>query len=122
MSFIAFFLVINFPLIINVRLRKKKHIYMQIPGDMVVNLILVALTCHANQSSEFIYHIGSSLRNPTNISDSRKVAFQYFTKNPLRNKKGKLIKVSKGLLLSNMAVLHIFIAVCFIIPLKVCVT
>ncbi|KAF3442267.1 hypothetical protein FNV43_RR16183 [Rhamnella rubrinervis] len=90
-----------------------------IPGDMVVNLILVALTSHANQSSEFIYQIGSSLRNPIYTSDIQKFVFQYFSKNPLRNKKGKLIKVGKLLLLSNMAILHVFIAVCFILPLKV---
>ncbi|KAF5191728.1 Fatty acyl-coa reductase [Thalictrum thalictroides] len=36
----------------------------KIPGDMVVNAMIVAMVVHANQSSvEYIYHIGSPSKN-----------------------------------------------------------
>ncbi|KAG6534979.1 hypothetical protein ZIOFF_008893 [Zingiber officinale] len=35
-----------------------------IPGDMVVNAMMATTVAHSKQQSEFIYHVGSSTRNP----------------------------------------------------------
>ncbi|URE25888.1 fatty acyl-CoA reductase [Musa troglodytarum] len=39
-----------------------------VPGDMVVNAMMVTMAAHSNQRSEFIYHMGSSVRNPMTYS------------------------------------------------------
>ncbi|KAF3442271.1 hypothetical protein FNV43_RR16187 [Rhamnella rubrinervis] len=94
-----------------------------IPGDMVIDLMIVAMVAHANDHQSFktiIYHIGSSLRNPINISNIRKFSFQYFTRKPLKNNKGEPIKnIGKLLFLSNAAVFHTYMLIRFILPLKI---
>ncbi|KAH7512801.1 hypothetical protein FEM48_Zijuj12G0128600 [Ziziphus jujuba var. spinosa] len=98
-----------------------KSILDLIPGDMVINLIIVAMAAHAKQScSDIIYHIGSSSRNPICISNIANFLFQYFTQNPLTDKKGKLVKVAKDLFLTeNMTTLHLYISIRFMLPLKI---
>nr|POE55219.1 putative fatty acyl-coa reductase 4 [Quercus suber] len=39
-----------------------------IPADMVVNSIIMAMVTHANKSSQIIFHVGSSLRNPMKLT------------------------------------------------------
>ncbi|XP_048321897.2 fatty acyl-CoA reductase 3 [Ziziphus jujuba] len=90
-----------------------------IPGDMVVNSIIVAMARHANQCCEIIYHIGSSMRNPIRMSNIRNFSLQYFTKNPLTNKKGKLIKVGNCIFFSNVAVFQAYMVIRFKLPLKI---
>lgn len=89
---------------------------------MVVNAMMVAMVGHAknNQSSGIIYHVGSSLRNPINITILHSFIFKYFVENPLINKvDGKPIKVVTGSLLPNMAAFRIYMLIKFIIPLLV---
>nr|XP_048321680.1 fatty acyl-CoA reductase 8-like [Ziziphus jujuba var. spinosa] len=78
------------------------------------------MAAHAKQScSDIIYHIGSSSRNPICISNIANFLFQYFTQNPLTDKKGKLVKVAKDLFLTeNMTTLHLYISIRFMLPLK----
>jgi hypothetical protein len=40
---------------------------MQIPADMVVNAMIMAMVAHANKSSRIIFHVSSSLRNPMKL-------------------------------------------------------
>ncbi|CAA3020501.1 Hypothetical predicted protein [Olea europaea subsp. europaea] len=83
-----------------------------IPGDMVVNSMLVAMAKHTNQPSHrLIYHIGSSLRNPLKYEDTRWFMYNYLTKNPLLDTGGKPIKVEKGKILETMASFHRYIAI-----------
>ncbi|KAK4358593.1 hypothetical protein RND71_020822 [Anisodus tanguticus] len=45
---------------------------MQIPSDMTVNAMIVAMTAHSDQrGSETIYQIGSSVSNPLEVWDSK---------------------------------------------------
>ncbi|KAK9153724.1 hypothetical protein Sjap_001204 [Stephania japonica] len=39
-----------------------------IPGDMVVNAMIVAMVAHANQPSQFVYQLGTSFENPLKLS------------------------------------------------------
>ncbi|MCL7023728.1 hypothetical protein MKW94_012731 [Papaver nudicaule] len=62
-----------------------------IPGDMVVNAIIVAMVNHAKSNNhifsrdanDVIYHIGNSThREPTRIVQLLEYAYEYFCKNP----------------------------------------
>ncbi|OAY38187.1 alcohol-forming fatty acyl-CoA reductase [Manihot esculenta] len=89
-----------------------------IPADMVVNGILVAMVAHGKQSSETIYHIGSSLRNPVKLSNIHDFSFRYFSANPWINKDGMPVKVLKGTIFRSMASFHMYMAIRFQLPLK----
>jgi fatty acyl-CoA reductase len=95
---------------------------MQIPKDMVVNCMIVAMVARANQSSEIILHVGSSWRNPIKLSSFRNFIRPYFTENPLVSKNGKSIKVGKGILLNSMAIFCAYMVIRYILPLKVCLS
>lgn len=85
--------------------------------------MMVALVAHAkNQTnSGIIYHVGSSLRNPINITMLRNFSFRHFVENPLYNKEdGKPIIVGKGNVLPNMTTFRLFMLIRFILPLMVC--
>ncbi|KAK6138310.1 hypothetical protein DH2020_027956 [Rehmannia glutinosa] len=66
-----------------------------IPGDMVVNSILVAMAIHSQKPSHelIIYQVGSSLRNPIKCTEVKELMYKYLNKNPLIDNKGQLIKV-----------------------------
>ncbi|XP_034688637.1 alcohol-forming fatty acyl-CoA reductase-like [Vitis riparia] len=90
-----------------------------IPGDMVVNCMIVAMVAHANQPCEKIYHVGSSLKNPLKVLDIRDFFFKYFHENPWINKDGKAVNVSKLILFTTTFVFHGYLAVRYMLPLKV---
>ncbi|KAL5583199.1 hypothetical protein UlMin_015641 [Ulmus minor] len=91
-----------------------------IPADMVVNAMIVAMVAHVNQhSSEMnIFHVGSSLRNPINFSMIHRFIYQYFVENPMLDKDEKPIKVVKGTVLNSMSTFRLFMAIRFVLPLK----
>jgi hypothetical protein len=92
----------------------------QIPADMVVNAIIVAMMAHANQPSDhIIYHVGSSVRNPITYRTFRDYNLKYFTKKPLINKDGKSIKVGNITVFSNIASFRRYMFICYLLPLKV---
>jgi fatty acyl-CoA reductase len=95
---------------------------MQIPADMVVNCMILAMVTYANQSSEIILHVGSSWRNPIKFSRFRNVVVRYFAENPLVSKNGKLIRAEKVTVLSSMASFRAYMTIRYIIPLKVCLS
>ncbi|KAJ6855425.1 hypothetical protein NC651_040169 [Populus alba x Populus x berolinensis] len=92
-----------------------------IPADMVINALIVAMLEYANRSttSEIIYHVGSSLRNPFKFSNLNELFFLYFTQNPLIDKEGKPIKVGEVTAFSSMAGFRIYMAIRYSLPLKV---
>lgn len=92
---------------------------MQIPADMVVNAIVVAMVAHANQPNESIYHVGSSVSNPVEFTWLQDYGFQYFTKHPWINKDGKPVIVGKVTVLSTMDSFRRYMAVHYLLPLKV---
>ncbi|KAF5205360.1 Fatty acyl-coa reductase [Thalictrum thalictroides] len=90
-----------------------------IPGDMVVNAMIVAMVTHLNQSSEHIYHVGSSMKNPVNPYVFVDYVYDYFLKNPLISKDGKPIKVKKPTILTSVASFQSYMTLHYILPLKV---
>ena len=95
---------------------------MQIPADMVINAMVVAIVAHANDQSSnmVIYHVGSSLRNPINFAWVHRLSYNYFIENPLANKQGKPVKVVKGTVFTNMATFRLYMVMRVLLPLKVC--
>ncbi|KAJ6422210.1 hypothetical protein OIU84_027206 [Salix udensis] len=95
---------------------------MQIPADMVINALIMAMVEYANRSttpSEIIYHVGSSLRNPFKFSNLTELINRYFVQNPLIDKDGKPIKVGKLTAFSSMASFRIYMAIRYSLALKV---
>ncbi|OVA07743.1 Male sterility [Macleaya cordata] len=72
-----------------------------IPGDMVVNAAIVAMVGHANYNSYDddddecnIYHVGSStIRDTMNPVKLIEHTYNYFSKNPLIGRDGKLVPI-----------------------------
>ncbi|KAH7836556.1 hypothetical protein Vadar_002876 [Vaccinium darrowii] len=93
----------------------------KIPGDMVVNSMLVAIAVNANQYRQImIYHVGSSLRNPLRYPSIQLYGFRYFTKNPwIDRRSGNPVKVHKLRVFSNMASYQKYVTIHYLMPLKV---
>ncbi|KAJ9128460.1 hypothetical protein P3X46_034993, partial [Hevea brasiliensis] len=93
-----------------------------IPGDIVVNAIILAMVAHANQPcNDIIYHVGSPARNPIRCSDIEDYRIRYFTNKPWIGKNGKPVKVvSKITIFNSIAKFHRFIRIRYLPLLKVC--
>lgn len=89
-----------------------------IPADMVVNAIIVAMMAHANQPSDIIYHVGSSVRNPIKYHNLRDYITRYFAKKPMINKDGKVVKVGKVTMFSNMPSFRRYMFIRYMLLLK----
>lgn len=97
-----------------------RFIKMQIPADMVVNTIVMAIVAHKLQpSSQRIYHVGSSLRNSMRYIDLKNFLFQYFIEKPWIDEDGNAIKVKKIIVFNNMASFHRHMSIRYLIFLKV---
>jgi len=93
----------------------------QIPADMVVNAIVVAMVAHANRPfDDAIYQVGSSVRNPVRYTNLQDFGFDYFSKKPWIGKDGKPVKVGRVKVLSSMANFHGYMAIRYLLLLKVC--
>lgn len=93
---------------------------MQIPADMVVNAIIVAMVAHANQACDIIYQVGSSVGNPLRNCNLQDYGFRYFSQNPWINKDGKPVKVGKMVVLDSMDSFRRYMAIRYLFLLKVC--
>ncbi|KAG6534941.1 hypothetical protein ZIOFF_008849 [Zingiber officinale] len=71
-----------------------------IPGDMVVNAMMATTVAHSKQQSEFIYHVGSSTRNPITYDSLLQCWFDYFSMNPRTGKDGTPLKITRKMTLS----------------------
>lgn len=89
-----------------------------VPGDMVVNSMLVMMVAHLNQRSEFLYHVSSSVRNPVRYSLLESCVYQYFAKNPCIGKDGEQIKLSKVPVFPTMASFQRYLTLRYRLPLK----
>ncbi|MED6205249.1 hypothetical protein PIB30_016042 [Stylosanthes scabra] len=90
----------------------------QIPGDMVVNAILVAMVAHAHHPSDNIYHVGSSVRNPVRYTNLQDYGLRYFTAKPWINKDGTPVKVGKVTVFTNMASFRRYMFIHYLFWLK----
>ncbi|KDP42371.1 hypothetical protein JCGZ_01947 [Jatropha curcas] len=90
-----------------------------IPGDMVVNAIIVAMVAHANEPSDnAIYQVGSSVRHPVRYSNLQDYGLSYFTRKPWIGKDGKPVKVGKVKVLETMNSFHRYMALRYLLLLK----
>lgn len=94
---------------------------MQIPADMVINVMITAMGAHINKPvSMTIYHVGSSMSNPLKISTFKNCVIEYFAKHPLKIQQGNPIRTSKTItLLSSMSIFNRYMVIRYVIPLKV---
>ncbi|KAG9457255.1 hypothetical protein H6P81_001763 [Aristolochia fimbriata] len=90
-----------------------------VPGDMVINAMIMLLTSHFRQPSEEVYHLCSSIRNPPTYYKFRDWSYQYFMKHPHVGKNGKPIKVKRLTMKSTWRSFYIFMNLRFNLPLKV---
>ncbi|CAA6660696.1 unnamed protein product [Spirodela intermedia] len=79
-----------------------------IPGDMVVNAMIIAMEVHANQRSEFIYHVGSSVSNPLTYARLKDYV----------GKDGKIIKTRDILLFTTITSFRRYMALRYWLPLE----
>ncbi|RWV89596.1 hypothetical protein GW17_00048249 [Ensete ventricosum] len=91
----------------------------QVPGDMVVNAMMVTMAAHSNQRSEFIYHMSSSVRNPMTYSILEQSAYRYFLENPRVGKDGRIIKTRRVPVFRNMTGFRIYMTLRYKLPLGV---
>ncbi|XP_027345646.1 fatty acyl-CoA reductase 1-like [Abrus precatorius] len=97
-----------------------KTIVDTIPADLVINCVITAIVAHSNKAPRnFIYHIGSSLRNPLKFSDVHNISYHTFLKTPCKNENGKPIVISKGTLLTNIAAFNSYMKIRYVLPLQV---
>ncbi|XP_028555399.1 fatty acyl-CoA reductase 3 [Dendrobium catenatum] len=89
-----------------------------IPGDMVVNAMISAITAHSNQHSEFIYHVSSSVRNLVKYSTVEQCAYQYMKKNTQTGGDGKTIKTVRFQFMRTMSIFHRYMFLHYRLPLE----
>ncbi|WRX32111.1 Fatty acyl-CoA reductase [Theobroma cacao] len=95
------------------------RLFLQIPADMVVNAMIVAMVAHAScQPSETIYQVGSSVRNPMRYYNLQDYGFRYFSKKPWINKDGKPVIVGKVKVMNSMDSFHRYMAIRYLLLLK----
>lgn len=94
---------------------------LQIPADMVVNAMIVAMVAHANEPNpyESIYHIATSVSNPLEFTYVQDYGLRYFTEHPWIGKDGKPVIVGKVTVLSTMASFQRYMMIRYFLPLKV---
>ncbi|CAI9105582.1 OLC1v1004531C1 [Oldenlandia corymbosa var. corymbosa] len=94
-----------------------------IPGDMVVNAMMAAIVTHINQPNDeegmTIYHVGSSGSNPILYSSIQDYDQRHFAKHPWIDAKGKPVKVGKITVLKTMDRFRSYMAIRYLLPLKV---
>ncbi|KAI3973616.1 hypothetical protein MKW92_053358 [Papaver armeniacum] len=91
-----------------------------VPGDMVVNAVIVAMVAHTNQQSSnpFIYQVCSSESDPLRSIRLRDYCYNYFIKNPLIGKDGETIKVTVPVCFPTMESFRRYIYLNYALPLK----
>uniref|UniRef100_A0A1D1XLR3 Fatty acyl-CoA reductase n=1 Tax=Anthurium amnicola TaxID=1678845 RepID=A0A1D1XLR3_9ARAE len=89
-----------------------------IPGDMVVNAMIVAMAAHANQRSEFIYHVSSSVSNPVTPATFQDCGYRYFSQNPPVDKDGQVMKTQNFYVFTTMASFRWYMTVRYWLPLQ----
>lgn len=93
---------------------------LQIPADMVVNSILASMAAHSGDRHCFeIYQVGSSMRNPLVYSRLKDYSYCYFTEHPWIDKEGKTVIVGDVTVLNSMENFRRYMALRYILPLKV---
>lgn len=95
----------------------------QIPADMVVNAMLVAMVGHANQPcDDIIYNVGSSFANPIRYKNLKDYNYRYFTAKPCLDKEGMPIRVGNVTVLDTITSFQRYMFFRYLLPLKVIIS
>ncbi|KAK9126681.1 hypothetical protein Scep_015527 [Stephania cephalantha] len=89
-----------------------------IPGDMVVNTIIMAMVANANQLSQAIYHVGSSIRNPVNILKLKQYGHSYFSNHPWIGRDGKVVRVREPIIFTKTDSFYRYMNIRYVLPFK----
>lgn len=91
-----------------------------IPGDMVVNAMMVAMVAHPeDRQVQIIYHVTSSLRNPAPYAILWKSLFQYFNDNPpCTGRNGERVRLKKMRFFSSVTWFKLYMAIMYMLPLE----
>lgn len=91
-----------------------------IPGDMVVNAMMVAMVAHSeDRQVQIIYHVTSSLRNPAPYAILWKSLFQYFNDNPpCTGRNGERVRLKKMRFFSSVMWFRLYMAIKYMLPLE----
>ncbi|XP_051207873.1 fatty acyl-CoA reductase 1 [Lolium perenne] len=90
-----------------------------IPGDMVVNAMMVAMAAHSEEQSQTIYHVASSVRNPAPYAILADSGHRYFFDNPPRTgRNGQPARLNKMRFFSTVARLSLYMAIKYRLPLE----
>lgn len=81
--------------------------------------MLVAITAHANEPSDIIYHVGSSVRNPVRYQNLQDYGLSYFTAKPWINKDGTAVKVGRVTVFTDMPSFRRYIFLRYLLLLEV---
>ncbi|KAI3450694.1 hypothetical protein Pfo_007359 [Paulownia fortunei] len=90
-----------------------------IPADMVVNAMIVSMVANADEPTQIIYHVGSSMSNPVLYRRLQDYGLRYFTERPWINKYGKPVIVRKGTELGTINTVRRYMEMHYLIPLKI---
>ncbi|KAL6661996.1 hypothetical protein ACP70R_001380 [Stipagrostis hirtigluma subsp. patula] len=92
-----------------------------IPGDMVVNAMLVAIVAHSGErgAPPPVYHATSSLRNPTTYGVLYQAGRRYFYQNPRVGENGEVIPTKEMHFFTTMASLHLYMMLTYKLPLEI---
>ncbi|KAL6838391.1 hypothetical protein ACP4OV_031797 [Aristida adscensionis] len=91
-----------------------------IPGDMVVNAIMVAMVAHSEEQAQTIYHVTSSLRNPANYDLLSESAHRYFLHNPpCLGKDDKPVRLSRMQFFTTLPRFRAYMAIKYKLPLEI---
>uniref|UniRef100_A0A0D9X6F0 Fatty acyl-CoA reductase n=1 Tax=Leersia perrieri TaxID=77586 RepID=A0A0D9X6F0_9ORYZ len=91
-----------------------------IPGDMVVNAMMVAMAAHSEERAQSIYHVTSSLRNPAPYAVLSDAGHRYFFANPPRTGKyGEPARLPRMRFFSTVASFRAHMVVKYKLPLEI---
>jgi fatty acyl-CoA reductase len=93
----------------------------QIPGDMVVNAMMVAMVAHSDhKKAHMIYHVTSSMRNPALNALVVDTMHHYFFNNPqCQGRNGEHVRLKKMQFFKTVPLLRLYMVVKYELPLKV---
>lgn len=91
-----------------------------IPGDMVVNAMMVAMAAHSeDQKEQIIYHVTSSLRNPATYAILWESSRRYFFNNPpCIGRNGERARPKKMRFFSTVMWFRLYMAIKYMLPLQ----
>ncbi|XP_037417195.1 probable fatty acyl-CoA reductase 5 isoform X1 [Triticum dicoccoides] len=91
-----------------------------IPGDMVVNAMMVTMAAHSDdQKGQIIYNVTSSVSNPAPSGLVIDAMHRYFFENPPCKGNGERVRLKKMRFFSTLTRLRLYMAIKYKLPLEI---